>query len=257
MEARLREHVDYDGRQHTVYSAARSLTDERLQQWADAFGRWAGDARDALDLGSGTGRFTPLLADLLGGDVVGVEPSQGMRQIAERDAPHPRVRYLAGQAEAIPVPAASCDLVLMFLSFHHFRDRRAAVREIRRVLRPAGRIFVRSTFADRMPELLWHRYFPQARRIELETFPTVPQVTEVFAEAGFSVLGLETVTELAAPSLAVYAERLRLRGISTFEYLTEEETTRGLAALDAAVAADDVPGPITMDSDLLVLGPRP
>jgi hypothetical protein len=56
-----------------------------------------------------------------------------------------------------------------------------------------------------------------------------------------------------APDLAVYAERLRLRAISTFEHLTEEETEQGFAALDRAVEAGDISGPSTMDSDLLVM----
>ncbi len=46
---------------------------------------------------------------------------------------------------------------------------------------------------------------------------------------------------------------LVLRGISTFEYLTEEETARGLAALDADVAAQTIPEPVEGDCDLLVL----
>ena len=37
-----------------------------------------------LDLGSGTGRFTPALAEAFGGPVYGVEPLHKMRAVAER-----------------------------------------------------------------------------------------------------------------------------------------------------------------------------
>ena len=248
----MREHVDYDDRQHTVYSAARALPEDAARTWSEAFRRWGGTPRAVLDLGSGTGRFAPLLAATFAAPVYGVEPSGRMREVAEREAAHPGVRYLAGRAESVPLPGAAVDLVLMFLSFHHVVDRPAAVAEIRRVLRPGGRVLLRSTFSDRMPQLLWHRYFPEARVVERQMFPTQAEVLEAFE--GFGVIGLERVTELVAPSLAVYAERLRLRGISTFEHLTPEATERGFAALDAAVAAEDVPRPVTMDSDLLVLG---
>jgi SAM-dependent methyltransferase len=206
-----------------------------------------------LDLGSGTGRFTRVLADTFGGPAYGVEPSVRMREQAE---PHPGVHYLAGSAEAIPLPDRSCDVILLFLVLHHVTDRPAAAAEIRRVLRPDGRLLIRSTFSDRLHDPLWHRFFPGARAIEEQMFPTVAEVTEVFEAAGLAVVGLDRVRETLAPGLAAYAERLRLRAISVFEHLTEDEIERGFADLDRAVAAGDSPGPVTTDCDLLVLEPR-
>lgn len=248
--------VDYDERQHAVYSTGRALSAGMGRLWADEFARWAPPQRPltVLDLGSGTGRYSPILADTFGGPVHGVEPSDRMRQIAEETGTHPAVRYLAGSAEAIPLPDRSCDLILMFLSFHHVIDRPAAVAEIRRVLRPGGRVLLRSTFADRIPDLLWHRFFPGARLVEQHTFPTLPEVTELFAAAGLTVLGLNRVRETMAPSLTAYAQRLRLRAISTFEHLTEEEIALGFAALDLAVAAETTPQVVTADGDVLILG---
>lgn len=248
------ERVDYDARQHAVYAAGRALSDEARRVWVGAFTTWASPRRPltVLDLGSGTGRFTPALATAFGGPVYGVEPSERMRQVAEQ-ARHPEVHYLAGSAESVPLPDGVCDLVLMFLSFHHVRDRRAAVAELRRVVRPGARVLVRSTFADRMPDLLWHRFFPGARRVEEQMFPALTEVVRLFDEAGFAAVALDVVRETMAPSLAAYAERLRLRAISTFEHLGDQETRRGFAALDRAVEAEAVPQPVSADCDLLVL----
>ena len=250
--------IDYDGRQHTVYATGRALAPSSITDWMTAFARQLPARRplSVLDLGSGTGRFTPALADAFGGPVVGVEPSEGMRGVAERDAAHPAVRYLAGSAELIPLPEHSCDVVLMFLSLHHVEDRVAAAREIGRVLAPGGRVLVRSTFADRMDHFLdgWHRYFPRATEIERAVFPTVGQVQDLFAEVGLRQLALEAVPTQLADNLTAYADRLRLRAISTFEFLTEEEIEAGFAALDAAVAADQDGAPVVGSSDLLVLG---
>jgi SAM-dependent methyltransferase len=251
--------VDYDDRQHAVYSAGRALSDDMARLWSGVFSKWAGAPAPltTLDLGAGTGRFTPILAETFGGPTYGVEPSERMRRQAEQTARHRNVRYLAGGAEDIPLPDQSCDLVLMFLVYHHVADRPRAAAEIRRVLRPGGRVLIRSAFSDRMPDLLWHRFFPGARRIEEEMFPTLAAAARPFEDAGMAVIGLERVCETAAPDLATHAERLRLRAVSTFEHLTDEETERGFADLDRAVAAGDFPGPITMDSDLLVLGDGP
>lgn len=246
--------VNYDDRQHRHYAASRALTPQARAAWAEAFVRWAPPRRPlaCLDLGSGAGRFTPLLAELFGGPATGVDPSEKMRQAAQA-APHPRqVSYAAGSAESIPLGEEACDLVLMFLSFHHVRDRAAAAREIGRVLAPGGRLLVRSVFSDRMPELHWRRYFPRAREVELQMFPTSSDVQAVFAAEGFRTVALDTVRERFAPNLTEHAARLRTRSISTFEHLTDAEIDEGFRRMDAAIAADDG-APIDADSDLLVL----
>lgn len=247
--------VDYNQRQHEGYKAGRELPAASRALWGRAFaGRApAGRPLACLDLGSGTGRFTPLLAELFGGPVHGVEPSDRMREQAEA-APHPEtVRYLAGRAEAIPLPEASCDLALMFLSFHHVRDRVAAAREIRRVLKPGGRLLIRSHFSDRMPEVHWHRWFPSARAVELTMFPALTEVTDLFAQVGLQPLALDVIRETFTDSLAESARRLRTRAISTFEHLDEAEIQEGFRRMDAEIAAGPE-GATYGDCDLLVLG---
>ena len=228
---------------------------EALALWRLVFARHAPAQRPltVLDLGCGVGRFTPALAEEFGGQVYGVEPSERMRDVAKERAAHPAVSYLSGGAEQIPLPEASCELGLMFLVLHHVGDRGAAAREIARVLRPGGRLLIRSTFTDRMPDLLWHRYFPRAREIELDMFPSLPEVLADFAPAGLAFRALDTVDVQLAPDLATYRDQLVNKAISVFEYLTEEETGEGFAALSEAVAADAHPGPVTIQSDLLVL----
>jgi ubiquinone/menaquinone biosynthesis C-methylase UbiE len=250
------EKVDYDDRQHAVYAQGRAVSPAMIAAWMKVFAGHAPARRPlaVLDLGSGTGRFTPALARTFGGPVYGIEPAQSMRQVAEQSSAHPAVTYLAGSAERIPLAADSCDVVLMYLVFYHVRDPATAAADIARVLRPAGRVLIRSTFADRMPDLWWHRFFPRAAEIEKEMFPTIGQVEQAFSPAGLKILALEPVSERFAGSMAEGAARLRLRAISTFEYLTEQETGQGFAALDAAVAAETSPQPVEGVSDLLVLG---
>ncbi len=246
--------VDFDRRLHAVYAEGRALPAESMAAWMRVFARHA-PCRPAavLDLGSGTGRFSPSLAEAFGGPVYGVEPSDRMRAVAEESAAHPRVDYRRGSAEDIPLPDGCCDLALLFLVLHHVRDRPAAAEEIARVLRPAGRLLIRSCFADRMPDLLWHRYVPRTLEIEREVFPTLSEVLDTFAVVGLRQVEFERVRQPLTPSLAAYAARLRLRASSTFEHLTEAEIDAGLAALDADAAAETTPAPVVEDCDLLVL----
>jgi ubiquinone/menaquinone biosynthesis C-methylase UbiE len=248
------DQIDYDRHQYTVYARGRALPEVTMTRWMEVFSGCAPAGRPltVLDLGSGTGRFTPWLADAFGGPVFGVEPSQRMREVAERSASHPAVTYLDGAAERIPLPPGSCDLALMYLVLHHVQDRPAAAREISRVLRPGGRLLIQSTFPG-TPSRLWHRYFPCAREIEARVFPSVEEVTRVFSQAGFGYVALERVRIQLAPSLAAYLDRMRLRAISTFEHMTEKEIAAGFAALEADVAAETVPRPVEDDATLLVL----
>lgn len=88
----------------------------------------------AVDLGAGTGKFTPLLS-ATGARVVAVEPVEAMR--AELVAAHPDVEALAGEAERLPLGDASADAIVCAQSFHWFA-KPAALAEMRRALKFGG-----------------------------------------------------------------------------------------------------------------------
>jgi ubiquinone/menaquinone biosynthesis C-methylase UbiE len=234
--------VDYDVAQHGAYAKARALPAAAIQRWMEVFGSHLPERRPlvGVDLGSGTGRFTPALAEAFGGPVYGVEPAARMRETAQAQARHPQVSYLAGEAAAIPLPDASADFVLMFLSFHHVPDGAAAAREIARVLRPGGRLILRTTFRERIPDLWWRAFFPRSWEIEAAVFTSEAELRELFEGAGFSTAA--SAEDILPPEedLAAAAERLRLRGISIFEHMSEAEIEEGFARMDAALAAGTV-----------------
>lgn len=93
-----------------------------------------GSRKAVLDLGAGTGKFTPRLL-ATGASVIAVEPVAAMR--AKLSASYPNVSALDGTAEAIPLPNASLDAVVCAQAFHWFATA-AALAEIRRVLKPDG-----------------------------------------------------------------------------------------------------------------------
>jgi len=98
-----------------------------------------------LEVGCGTGVFLPLLAESVGetGEVVGVDRAVPfVEQARERTRHLPKVRVDQGDAYALPYPtqsfdAAHCERVLI-----HLNDPSAALSEMRRVVRPGGRIVV-------------------------------------------------------------------------------------------------------------------
>jgi ubiquinone/menaquinone biosynthesis C-methylase UbiE len=230
--------VDYDDRLHRVYAAGRAVDQETVDAWMRAYAEVVPPERPltVLDLGSGIGRFTSALADAFGGPAYGVEPSARMR---EQSPSHPRVTYLEGSAEAIPLPDASCDLALLFLSFHHFADQQQALRELHRVLRPGGVVLLRSQFADRMPELPWYKYFPSAPAADAAMYCTVAETQRMARAAGLVPdEWLRLITAERPRTLAALYERVSTRALSTFEHLPAEELEAGFEAFRRDVEAD-------------------
>lgn len=105
----------------------------------------AGPAR-VLDLATGTADLALLLARRADIRVVGLDPAQRMLAVGAeklRDAgAADRVRLVAGDAETLPFPDATFDGVTIAFGIRNVPDRPRALREMRRVTRPGGRIAV-------------------------------------------------------------------------------------------------------------------
>jgi ubiquinone/menaquinone biosynthesis C-methylase UbiE len=99
-----------------------------------------------LDVACGTGIVARRAARLVGptGRVVGVDPNPGMLAVARSAAAAEGVaiEWREGRAESLPVENAVFDLVCCQVALMFFEDRPAALREMRRVLAPRGRIAV-------------------------------------------------------------------------------------------------------------------
>lgn len=193
----------------------------------------------------------PSLASAFGGPAHGVEPSDKMRAQALAHAGHPAVTYAAGSAEHIPLPAASCDAALLFFVWHHVVDHQGAARELRRVVKPGGKLFVQANFSDRMPDVWWFRVVPEWKRADAAQFGSEAEVTSDFTGAGWTLVSREEVTWLRSANLAEDLERLKLRSVSAFEHLSEEAIESGFARIEAALPSLGG-GPQYETSELLV-----
>ncbi len=99
------------------------------------------DGATVLELGCGKADKTRTLAQTGRAKEINaleVEQIQHARNLEVTDLP--QVSFRQGGAEAIPLPDASVDIVLMFKSLHHvpMAQMDAALREIARVLKPGG-----------------------------------------------------------------------------------------------------------------------
>jgi ubiquinone/menaquinone biosynthesis C-methylase UbiE len=117
----------------------------RAERWAIGDGReWiaAAAAGRTLEVAVGTGRN--LTAYPTGVDLVGVDLSSGMLSIARRrsDELGRPIKLCQAAAERLPFPDASFDSVACTLAVCSVADRRTAIAEMIRVLRPGGRLLL-------------------------------------------------------------------------------------------------------------------
>ncbi|GCE15381.1 class I SAM-dependent methyltransferase [Tengunoibacter tsumagoiensis] len=92
---------------------------------------------NVLDIGCGSGRLLRK-AHVYWPEthLLGVDPAQKMLEVARKLTPE--AHFYQGSGEALPLEDASVDLALSTISFHHWHDQAAGVREVARVLRPGG-----------------------------------------------------------------------------------------------------------------------
>jgi arsenite methyltransferase len=138
--------------------AARWLLGGELHPGGDALSRrlahLAGVRRGwrVLDVACGRGPTARLLASELGADVTGVELSPESIAAARREADAAglgdRVRFVEGDAEALPVASGAFDAVVCECALCLFSGKAQAIAEMRHALRPGGVVAIADVTAE-------------------------------------------------------------------------------------------------------------
>jgi ubiquinone/menaquinone biosynthesis C-methylase UbiE len=250
----MMERKDYGEKYAEVYVQGRQLSPQAEAAWVEAIGHWltAGRRWTVVDVGAGTGRFSALLARRLGAEVIGVEPSDKMRRVAEVQSAAPGVVYRAGYAEALPCEDESCDAAWLSMVFHHLKSVPDAGRELYRVLRPGGLVLIRISLKESLGSVRFYDFFPSARRYDERRMPSLEEMVRVMGEAGFEHLGHERIGQQLDESLMAHCERIKLRAISSLEQVGPEEWAEGLRMMERAAGAAEEPKPVMEWIDLVV-----
>jgi ubiquinone/menaquinone biosynthesis C-methylase UbiE len=138
------------------------ITRERLREILDPR-----PGERLLEIGPGTGYYTLPVAEWLSSsgrlDIVDVQQEMldhTMRRVGERGVEH--VEPALADARELPFPADTFDGAYLVTVLGEIPDQDAALRELRRVVRPGGRVVVGELFGD--PHMVTHASL--ARRAE-------------------------------------------------------------------------------------------
>ena len=183
------------------------------------------DGMRILDVAGGTGDIAfRMLRRAPGAEITICDLTEDMLRVG-RDRALDRgrlgVRWVAGNAEALPFPNMSLDAYTIAFGLRNVTDRGAALREARRVLKPGGRFFCLefSRITAPMLERLYERY----------SFDIVPQI-------GRMVVGDGEPYRYLVESIRQFPDQEALAAIMTeagLEQVTRRNLSGGIAAVHA------------------------
>lgn len=179
-----------------------------------------------LDIASGAGTTAMLAARELGCEAVGLDYGAGAVAGARAEAAAQglagSVGFVEGDAEALPFERGSFDVAICECALCTFPDKATAVAEMRRVLRPGGRLVLSDVVAD-------HSRLSDDLRGTMATVACVGSALpesgyrELLAAAGFEIEGVEHAIEDVARMCERVRTRLRGAKVLGFEGLVPVE----------------------------------
>jgi len=204
-----------------------------------------------LDLACGTGVVSRAAGPVIGaaGSIVATDLSPDMLGEAQRHPVHGApVQWRQADAEQLPFDDATFDAVLCHQGLQFVPDRTAAVREMRRVLRPGGvaavgvwRSGAHNPYVSALAEGLTRHLSIEAGRSMLAPcgFGDSDALAGLFADAGFSSIRVETITLDRDPVDAVDAVTGNLAALPISAQVDEMDQAARIRMIDDIVAELD------------------
>lgn len=146
-----------------------------------------------IEFGVGTGNLTKKLRDK-GLEVIGIEPSDNMREIAQLK--HPEVSIMDGNFLSFPKPPRKVDTIVSSYAFHHLTDqeKEQAIRLYAEMLTRGGKIIFGDTIFknEKARENIYSQavamqYDRLAQDLNTEYYTTIPILEQILNSYGFTV----------------------------------------------------------------------
>ncbi len=211
------------------YDKVRITSPDYLRFWSLKIAHYGSIDRNSrvLDIGCGTGRFTIMLSNITKAEVYAIDPSEDMLDEAKKKDKKKKVTWSKGTAEKLPFSNEFFDCVYMTFVFHQIKNRKKALTEVYRILKPKGKcVFMTTSYAHIKRSPLY--MFPGLAAIDLARFPSLPEFKRILEKGGLRNVHYH-LDRYKDHGYAVddYLKRVKSKHISTLSVLSKEEFERG------------------------------
>jgi len=136
-----------------------------------------------LDVGTGTGVFLPFILSRVGrnGRLVALDFAEEMLRRARAKGFEGNIEYLTTDIADTQLEDETFDAVVCYSSFPHFQDKPRSLREINRVLKKGGKLFIGHT-SSRAAINEIHRQIPE---VHDDLIPDEGEMRNMLSAAGF------------------------------------------------------------------------
>jgi SAM-dependent methyltransferase len=231
---------DYS-RQAERYDETRSASPSVLRVLREALEGAPGGR--LADIGGGTGNYALALRHE-GWDALVVDRSPDMLIRAAAKG----LAAVLADAQRLPFADGSFDASTMISMLHHVEDRRVALAEVRRILRPGGRLVLKGFTREDAASLWVLDYFPSSRTWMEATHPPLAAILTELPGARVLYFEFEDMEDASLAALSADPARVidaAERGATSyFERMQRDhpgELEEGLARMRADVAAGRAP----------------
>jgi len=146
-----------------------------------------------LDVGTGTGVFTPFLLSKVGenGRIIALDLAPKMLERAQAKGFGGNITFLCADVASIPLGDGIFGVTVCYSSFPHFQDKLKALSEINRVTAVGGRLLICHT-SSRAEINEIHRGIPA---VQNDIIPDEEEMQELLTMAGFVDVTIESDSE--------------------------------------------------------------
>ncbi len=138
-----------------------------------------------LDVGTGTGILIPFLLKAVGstGYVAAVDYSEKMvEKCRAKYGKYPNVNIMVKEVENLPFPAETFDAITCFGLFPHLENKKKALCEMNRVLKPQGKLIIAHALSSK--EIASHHH-DASPVVAYDVLPEEANMRKLLVEAGF------------------------------------------------------------------------
>ncbi|MFQ6069209.1 MAG: class I SAM-dependent methyltransferase [Candidatus Aminicenantales bacterium] len=158
---------------------------ERLEEIFSHF--YLSEGNSVMDAGCGTGRLIPYIRKKIGSKALLVECDFAgeMLRIAKAKFKQQNLYFIHADAQSMPLKENIFDALICFGLFAHLADKKRALKEFHRILKPGKQLFI----AHPMSREELNRFHSQIRGpVEKDFLPHEREMEKLFSSTGFCEL---------------------------------------------------------------------